>query len=169
MWWFDPIFLRTTLIAIWAFALLCDCSISWTFSTCFFKTSLSEKLLSQIQQMCVLIHFFENNSYCNLGFFLGGGWIVSYWFQKLSWCIIVTSDAIFHHLYSCRTIRICNKNRTAFLPILPFYRGLNYWPLLYRLPNYWPLIHWPLIYSWVLEVWDVELERANSFMYYVYF
>ena len=57
VWWFDPLFLRTTLIATWAFALLCDCSISWNSSTCFFKTRLLEKILSQIQQMCVLVHF----------------------------------------------------------------------------------------------------------------
>ena len=79
------------------------------------------------------------------------------------------SDNIFHHLYSCRTIRICNKNRTAFLPILPFYRGLIYWPLLYRLPNYWPLFHWPLIYSWVntkfnlwFKIWVFQLHRKRS-------
>ena len=77
--WSDSIFWRTTLIATWAFALLCDCSMSWNSSTCFFKMCLQEKLLSQIQQMCVLIHFFEDNSYCNLGFYSFVQWFWIVW------------------------------------------------------------------------------------------
>ena len=43
------------------------------------KTSLSEKLLSQIQQMCVLIHFFEDNSYCYLSFYSFVQWFWIVW------------------------------------------------------------------------------------------
>ena len=60
------------------------CTFVWLFNlmnffNMFFKTSLSEKLLSQIQQMCVLIHFFEDNSYCNLGFYSFVQWFWIVW------------------------------------------------------------------------------------------
>ena len=68
MWWFDPLFLRTTLIATWAFALLCDCSISWTFSTCFFKTSVSENFYQKSYSCVFWVTFLRTTLIATWGF-----------------------------------------------------------------------------------------------------